>query len=54
MANINIRIDGETKKKAEQVFSKLGMNPRFFPFYVGPTILNVPNGLLQVFLVTGR
>lgn len=27
MANINIRIDGETKKKAEQVFSKLGMTP---------------------------
>lgn len=27
MANINIRIDGEIKKKAEQVFSKLGMTP---------------------------
>ena len=27
MANINIRIDGETKKKAEYVFSKLGMTP---------------------------
>lgn len=27
MANVNIRIDPETKKKAESIFKSLGLNP---------------------------
>ena len=27
MANINVRIDSETKKDAEKVFAKLGLTP---------------------------